>query len=74
MKKIVKYTFRTLLLLLLVALLLPALLYVPAVQDLVRRKAVAYASQTLGMELSVAQLRLAFPLRLTVEGDRKSVV
>lgn len=68
MKKIVKYTFRTLLLLLLVALLLPALLYVPAVQDLVRRKAAAYASQMLGMELSVARLRLAFPLRLTVEG------
>lgn len=68
MKKIVKYTFRTLLLLLFVALLLPALLYVPAVQNLVRRKAAAYVSQTLGMELSVEQLRLAFPLRLTVEG------
>lgn len=63
-----KHTLRTLAVLLLVALLLPALLYVPAVQDLVRRKAAAYASQTLGMELSVARLRLAFPLRLTVEG------
>ena len=68
LKKIMKHTLRTLAVLLLVALLLPALLYVPAVQDLVRRKAAAYASQTLGMELSVARLRLAFPLRLTVEG------
>lgn len=68
LKKIMKHTLRTLAVLLLVALLLPALLYVPAVQDLVRRKAAAYASQTLGMELLVARLRLAFPLRLTVEG------
>ena len=30
---------------LLVLLLVPALLYVPAVQDLVRRRAVAYASR-----------------------------
>ena len=68
LKKIMKHTLRTLAVLLLVALLLPALLYVPAVQDLVRRKAAAYASQALGMELSVERLRLSFPLRLTVEG------
>lgn len=68
LKKIMKHTLRTLAVLLLAVLLLPALLYVPAVQDLVRRKAAAYASQALGMELSVERLRLAFPLRLTVEG------
>lgn len=68
LKKIMKHTLRTLAGLLLAVLLLPALLYVPAVQDLVRRKAAAYASQALGMELSVERLRLAFPLRLTVEG------
>lgn len=67
LKKIMKHTLRTLAGLLL-AVLLPALLYVPAVQDLVRRKAAAYASQALGMELSVERLRLSFPLRLTVEG------
>ena len=54
LKKIMKHTLRTLAVLLLAVLLLPALLYVPAVQDLVRRKAAAYASQALGMELSVA--------------------
>lgn len=68
LKKIMKHTLRTLAVLLLAVLLLPALLYVPAVQDLVRRKAAAYASQALGMELSVERLRLSFPLRLTVEG------
>ena len=52
---------------LLVLLLVPALLYVPAVQDLARRRAVAYASRTLGMEVSVERIRLAFPLRLTVD-------
>ena len=52
---------------LLVLLLVPALLYVPAVQDLARRRAVAYASRTLGMEGSVERIRLAFPLRLTVD-------
>lgn len=68
LKKIMKHTLRTLAVLLLAVLLLPALLYVPAVQDLVRRKAAAYASRALDMELSVERLRLSFPLRLTVEG------
>lgn len=67
LKKILKHTLRTLLVLLLVLLLVPALLYIPAVQDLACRQAVAYASRTLGMEVSVGRLRLAFPLRLTVE-------
>ena len=67
LKKILKHTLRTLLVILLVLLLVPALLYVPAVQDLARRRAVAYASQTLGMEVSVERIRLAFPLRLTVD-------
>ena len=65
LKKILKHTLRTLLVILLVLLLVPALLYVPAVQDLARRRAVAYASRTLGMEVSVERIRLAFPLRPT---------
>ncbi len=60
LKKILKHTLRTLLVILLVLLLVPALLYVPAVQDLARRRAVAYASRTLGMEVSVERIRLAF--------------
>ncbi|MFQ7501920.1 MAG: hypothetical protein ACLRMJ_00025 [Alistipes finegoldii] len=53
LKKILKYTFRTLLVILLVLMLVPALLYIPAVQDFVRGKAIGYASRTLGMDLSV---------------------
>ena len=67
LKKILKYTFRTLLVILLVLILVPALLYIPAVQDFVRGKAVGYASRTLGMDLSVERLRLSFPLRLSVD-------
>ncbi len=67
LKKILKYTLRTLLVLLAVLLLVPALLYIPAVQNFIRSKAVGYASRTLGMELSVEHIRLAFPLRLTVD-------
>ena len=48
-------------------MLVPALLYIPAVQDFVRGKAVGYASRTLGMDLSVERLRLSFPLRLSVD-------
>ena len=67
LRKIIKYTLRTLLVILLAVLLAPALLYVPAVQDFIRGKAVGYASEALGMDLSVGRIRLAFPLRLTVE-------
>ena len=67
LKKILKYTFRTLLVILLVLMLVPALFYIPAVQDFVRGKAVGYASRTLGMDLSVERLRLSFPLRLSVD-------
>lgn len=67
LKKIAKYTLRTLLIILLVVVLLPALLYIPAVQNFVRARAEGYASEALGMELSVERLRLSFPLRLSLE-------
>ncbi len=66
LKKILKHTLRTLLVILLVLLLVPALLYVrpfrtwPATG---RRLCL----RTLGMEVSVERIRLAFPLRLTVD-------
>lgn len=67
LKKILKYTLRTLLIVLIVLLSVPALLYIPPVQDFVRDKAVVYTSRALGMELSVGRIRLSFPLRLSVE-------
>ena len=53
LKKIIKYTLRALLVVLVVLILVPALLYIPAVQDFVRKRAVGYASRALGMDLSV---------------------
>ena len=67
LKKIIKYTLRALLVVLVVLILVPALLYIPAVQDFVRKHAVGYASRALGMDLSVERLRLSFPLRLSVD-------
>ena len=67
LKKILKYTLRTLLVILLLVLLVPALLYIPVVQDFIRGKAADYASRALGMDLSVERIRLTFPLRLTVD-------
>lgn len=70
LRKIVKYTLRGLLVVALLLILLPALLYVPAVQDLVRRKVAARVSRSLGMELTVGRLRVVFPLRLSLEDAR----
>lgn len=67
LKKIIKYALRTLLVIVVVLLLVPALLYIPAVQDFVRTKAVGYASGKLGMNLSIERIRLTFPLRLSVD-------
>lgn len=67
-RKILKYVLRTLLVLLGVLILLPGLLYVPFVQDIVRRKGVGIASEKTGMALSVSALRLSFPLKLSLEG------
>ena len=40
LKKIIKYTLRALLVVLVVLILVPALLYIPAGQDFVRKRAV----------------------------------
>ena len=55
---------------LLLLLLLPALCYIPGIQELIRREAERQAARALGMELSIGRIRLAFPLRLTVTETR----
>lgn len=70
MRKILKYTCRVLLALVVLLFAAIALLYVPAVQEFARRKAAGPLSKALGMELSVGRLRLGFPLRLTIEEIR----
>ena len=70
MKKFLKYTLRTLLALVLLLFCCLALLYVPAVQELARRKALGPLSKSLGLEISAERFRLRFPLRLNVEQIR----
>lgn len=49
-------------------ILLMALLYVPPVQDFIRRKATQVASEATGMQISVDRIDLRFPLNLLVRG------
>ena len=48
--------------------LLMILLYVPPVQNLIRRQATAMASEAMGMDISVQRIDLRFPLNLLVRG------
>lgn len=51
-------------------LLLSILLYLPPVQNWAVKQVAAYASESTGMDISVKQVRLVFPLKLGVEGVR----
>ena len=44
------------------------LLYVPPVQNLLRREVTAYASKVTGMQIQVERIDLRFPLNLLVRG------
>ncbi len=65
--KILKYLLRGVLVVVLLLALLPALLYVPGVQRRIVSHAEVYLSRSLGMDLSIGRIRLAFPLHLTVD-------
>lgn len=47
-------------------LLVALLAYMPPVQDFVKKKAAAYVSETMGVQLDIERFRLRFPLMLTV--------
>lgn len=49
-------------------LLLSVLLYIPPFQNFAVRQATRYASEATGMQIGIGQIRLAFPLNLTVKG------
>ena len=54
-------------------LLLSILLYIPPFQNFAVRKATEYAGKVTGMQIGIEQIRLSFPLDLTVKGrGRKS--
>jgi hypothetical protein len=48
-------------------LLVSVLVFLPPVQDFVKRKAAAYVSQTMGVKLDVGRFRLQFPLILRID-------
>ena len=44
------------------------LLYIPPIQNIIRKEATAYASEATGMQINVQRINLHFPLKLTVRG------
>lgn len=66
-KKIIKYILRGVLVLVGIVLLIPVLVYIPFVQDFIKKEATAYVSENFDISLSIDKLRLGFPLNLTVE-------
>ena len=67
MKRFFKYFIRTLLAIIGLLLLIVFLLYLPPVQNLIRKKAVDYISSHYQLDLKVGHFRLGFPLKLVLE-------
>lgn len=67
-RKWIKWVSWILLTPILLFVILMVLLYVPPVQNLLRREATAYASKVTGMDISVQRIDLRFPLNLLVRG------
>lgn len=70
MKRYAKWAGITVLTPLALIFLLSILLYLPPVQNWAVKQVAAYASESTGMDISVKQVRLVFPLKLGVEGVR----
>ena len=68
MKRVWKYLFRTVLIVFVLLLLLPAVFYIPAVQRFVKNKAVEYVTANLGMQASIDRFTVGFPFNVNVEG------
>lgn len=70
MKKVFLWIGTILLLPVLLFVILTVLLYVPPVQNWAVQKAAGYASEQTGMDISIARVRLAFPIDLAVDSFR----
>lgn len=68
MRNIAKWTCVALLTPILLFTILTLLFYLPPVQTRLVKQLTAYASENLGMEITIDKVRLAFPLDLRVEG------
>lgn len=67
-RKWIKWVSWILLTPILLFVILMILLYVPPVQNLLRREVTAYASKATGMQIQVERIDLRFPLNLLVRG------
>ena len=67
-RKWIKWVTWTLLTPVILFAILMVLLYVPPVQHMIRKQAVAIASEATGMDISVERIDLRFPLNLLVRG------
>jgi hypothetical protein len=65
-RKILKWVLGVVLTPVVIFITLMVALYVPAVQNFIRQKAVVYASDATGMDISVGRIDLRFPLNLLV--------
>ena len=68
MKKYAKWVGVALLIPFLLIILLAVLLYLPPVQNWAVKQVASYASESTGMDISVKEVKLVFPLKLGVEG------
>lgn len=66
LRKALRIFLRVIIVLLLIVVILPALLYIPAVQDFAVKFASEKVSRSTGMNISIGQLRLRFPLDLSL--------
>ena len=66
-KKLLKAFLWTVLGIVILLLLVPALLYLPFVQDFAVGIATEQVAKSTGMKVEIGKLRLGFPLRLKVE-------
>lgn len=67
LRRLLKYTFRVVLVLFTFVVLVMVLLYVPAVQNYVKEKAEQYVNKNLHLNMSVGRILLKFPLDLSLE-------
>lgn len=67
-RKWIKWVSWVLLTPIILFVILMVLLYIPPVQNLLRREATAYASKATGMQIQVERIDLRFPLNLLIRG------
>lgn len=67
MKRILKYIFRFFIGLFILLLILPALLYIPGIQNFAKNKAIEILSEKTGWRITAEKVRLSFPLRFAIK-------